>query len=618
MINYIKLILTAVFLITFHSTIQAATIITAPIDSRPISIEYMENLTNLGGDTFLTTDKKFLDYFSDGGAKDHFADSKAVREEIRKMVEENADDTTTVIINTTTYMTGGLVGSRCANCYEDYESALKEFRALITKYQQPYYYVNLAMPRNLPETRGNTIWPENEKVRGLGYYYLKFHKDSALKDYISKKFFRVTPTQMFMEWSYVENKKMELGSQSLTEWEKEYLEYIESNYKKNEKYQNYFIQYQKPFELTAQLFESVLRWQKEGLLDEIIIGNDDFQLPESISYLYKNAENDWIPLENGTPIKFSFSRTYMTTGKNSIYQRICNTYGQETASLAQKGSGEKINFIFGMDEIPQLIYARDCSRRNELTTNFTVTGMNNKEIVADYDVLSASKLVNNAFNFVQRADKKTEKQSHLFVIDYNNKEREASGQTINTMNKFFKQGDMIGLIELYNNDVLNSGANDVFQLLVENSKKPYEISIGQLAFYSAWNTNANAIGLGVAHGQVYGIAQQQQQETKPFLEAQLQILGQHALEDGIYTVKTKRQMSRDGFQPENKDKLISTSLYDLIQPQIIENAVQSAVFSMNNKKYKAEKFELIDYNFPWKRAFDCYLKFKVTVKEYQN
>ena len=74
-----------------------------------------------------------------------FADSKKVRELIRENVSKNNSSDTTVIINTSSYFTGGLVGSRCAAQYENTDTALKELLSLVTDYTQPKYYINITV-----------------------------------------------------------------------------------------------------------------------------------------------------------------------------------------------------------------------------------------------------------------------------------------------------------------------------------------------------------------------------------------------------------------------------------------------------------------------------------------
>ena len=89
---------------------------------------------------------------------------------VRENVKNVSSKDTTVIINASSYFTGGLIGSRCASQYQNTDEALKELLSLVTDYPQPKYYVNIAMPRNLPESRGQEIWPDDEKIKGLGAF----------------------------------------------------------------------------------------------------------------------------------------------------------------------------------------------------------------------------------------------------------------------------------------------------------------------------------------------------------------------------------------------------------------------------------------------------------------
>ena len=216
-------------------------------------------------------------------------------------------ENTTVIINTSSYMTGGLVGSRLGDNYGDFKEALNELENLTEEYDKPSYYVNLSMPRTLPETRMNTIWRDNKKYRGMGYYYIKNNPEIEDAKYISQKLSLVTPTQLIMEWSYVENKKSELGESSLTSWEKDFIKHFNSVYRAYEPYKTYLSKYVMPFSSVSEIFSRLMKMQEKGKIDEIIISNDDFQIPDFITYFNKKGA-DWIPKENGAPIKFSFAR----------------------------------------------------------------------------------------------------------------------------------------------------------------------------------------------------------------------------------------------------------------------------------------------------------------------
>ena len=68
----------------FPLSVSAATVITSPVDSRPISTSYLENLVSINNDKLITIDNSYLDMFTADTEK--FADSKKVRELIRENV----------------------------------------------------------------------------------------------------------------------------------------------------------------------------------------------------------------------------------------------------------------------------------------------------------------------------------------------------------------------------------------------------------------------------------------------------------------------------------------------------------------------------------------------------
>lgn len=623
--NYIlkTLILSIIFL--FSSVyVKGATIITSPIDSRPISTDYLGNLASIAGDKFISVSKENLDYFSAVDADNHFADSKKVREELKEIVKNNNTEDTTVIINTSSYITNGLVGSRCGINYVDYEDALNDLYSLITENHNPSYYINLSMPRTLPETRFNTIWrtDNNEPLVGLGYYYLQYNKDTPLKEYITKKLSYVNASQFLLEWSYIENKKKELGEEFLQPWEKDFLYVFNRDYKFYEPYKSYVYKYKLPYYTVSTMLRSLLRWQKEGLLDEIIISNDDFQLPDSIIYIYNNSNENWITLEKETPVKFSFARTYMTTGITSITNQIEDFYGEDEIYLALKGLSDKVNFVFGTDEVPQLIYARDLSKRLDLSSDINIIKSSDNDIIEKFDVMGVDQLLKSGVNFVKASKKKTDKQFDLFVFDYIDKGKTKVDDMITKMENSFSENDNVGLIEIFRSDTLNTGENNLFKQLLANAENQLEISVSDLSCYSAWNTNANAIGLGIAHAQVYGISEQKTENPINFIKAQTKMLSQHIFEDGIYTIQCKRLLANEGFVPSKEDRIKSDKLYSILNVDEITRAINKKIYTINEKSYKIDSLNLVQYNFPWGRNFECFLDFDVniseTIKDRQN
>ncbi|MBR1736149.1 MAG: DUF4127 family protein [Firmicutes bacterium] len=599
-----------IFSILMVTSVRAATIITAPVDSRPVSVDYLEKLTRLNNDEFICVDKQYLDKFTQTGSGDHIADSAEVRRQIDEYVSTHNTSDTTVIINTSSYLTNGLVGSRIGNSYSDLESALAQLHTLISTYKEPTYYINISMPRTLPEKRLNAVWRDTKPVKGLCYYYLKYNESSPNRSYINSNLVRVHPIQLLLEYVYLYNKQQELGKDNIALWEKEFIEEFDKNYKKNEPYKSYIENYIRPYRCTSQIYSKVSAWNKAGLIDEIIIGVDDFQLPDSMIYLSANEPGDWIGYdENGAPIKYSYARTYLLNGEGSIYKKLVSDIGRSDALDSYNARGKNINFIFGTDEIPQLIYARDVSKRTGLSANFTLhTG--SADGISKYDLLANEKILRNAISFVSYSKKKTKGEFDLFIYEYGNKNNSCEN-TYQMMNSKYRSGSDIGLIELF-----DGNSNLLFNKLA-NTQSDTDFDMTDLSMYCAWNTSANAIGLGVAHAQVYSAAKQTTTDDKKFIAAQTDILITHLLEDGKYTNHGKKALSNKGYIPTADNSHNNEELYNILDPQPILDKFSGKIYTLNDKSYEIDNCILTDYDFPWTRLFDCYLNITCDVNEYK-
>lgn len=604
----LKLLISALISTIFiASPAFAGTVITSPIDSRPISTDYLGNLAALGGDEYIPLDKSTLDFFSVYDSLNHFGDSNATRSQLLDLVSQHNSEDTTVIINTSSYITGGLVGSRCGINYLEYTQAMNDLHTLITSNPNPKYYINLSMPRSLPETRFNQVWRNEDTIKGLAYYYIQRNPNCADRYTLNKTYARVTPVQFLMEYGYVQNKYTELGREALTPWESDFLDNFNHRYLTKEPYKSYLYRYKLPYFATSNIFRQLMHWQEEGLIDEIIISNDDLQLPNSITYFY-NQGADWVNTQDGTPVKYSFARSYMSVAPNSIYSQLKAKHGEEEQNKALQGKHNSINYVFGTDEIPQLIYARDLSKRKGITTDFnSYISTHNKE-VGTYDVIPVSDLVSADINFVTAGNtQRTDTEFDLYLYDYKETYDKKASDFISQMDASYNKGNSVGLIEIFSADTLNTGANNVFKTLLNNGVNNNSLSITQLASYSAWNTNANAIGLGVAHSQVYGIASQLTDNPELFLTNQVKMLSQHIFEDGIFTIQVKRTLGNEGFKPTEDDIIKSPKLYSLLQVDDITKAFLNTTYDYDNSTYSIDKFELAEYNFPWCRNFECYI-----------
>lgn len=594
-----KLILTMIFTALFYCSVNADTIINVPIDSRPISTDYLENLAEIGRDKYISMDKKNMDFFSSYEPDNHMGNSSEIRKELKEVIENNNNPYTTVIINTSTYITNGLVGSRCGINYKDYKEALEELRAVMSENPQPRYYVNMPMPRTLPETRFNKIWPDNNTIKGIAWYYLQENPNSEDEKEISQ-YVNIKPEQILMEYSYVENKAYELGGYNkLTKWERNFIHSFNSKYRNSAPYKQYIEYYKSTYENCADMFSLLLEYKKQGILDEIVVSNDDLQLPNSITYFAsKNA--DWIQKEEGSPIKYSFARTYLKTAPTSIMRVLRDSYGAKELSLSNMGMGNSINIINGTDEVPQLIYARDYSKRKNLSTRINVINNKITENVGAYDVKRFGSVTNAAINFAAgNTGIYTEKPVDMYVYDY-----AAEGNAdyiLSGINKSITRGNNTALIELFGTGSVNNG-NYIFNRLLENDK------ISGLCAYSAWNTHGNAIGLGIAQAVVFSVAQEKSNSPYDTAEAQAEMLLQHFIEDGVYTSRVKRELANKGYRPNVDDRIHSQMLYEMLEPEKLVNSLKGHTVSIKGEDYVINELNVDKTAFPWGRTFDILIE----------
>lgn len=586
-------ILTLAFIFITTTEIFAASIFTAPIDSRPVSCDYLERLAAVGGDGFTCVSTDSLDFFSGKADLDHNGDSPSVREQIYKMAAENNNADSTFIINMTSYLTGGLVGSRSGVNYTDGAEAVEALEKLMTDFPAPNYYINISMPRTLPDNRFGDIWTDDKTYEGLGSFYLKANPKSNKAYEIAASYAHVSAAQLLLEWSYVKNHKS-MGE--LTDWEQAFLKYFNTNYETKDPYKQYLSSYKAPYSAISEISRKIMQLYKKGLDFELIISEDDFQLPDFIIFL-----NDESLMTD--EIKYSFALNYM---ENFLLGEAKDTYGVTELEKALEGKGSHLNFIFGTDEVPQLIYARDLSKRTGFIPNLFLKGENITSSVAKFDVKSSNELFNSAVNFVICGVRRTPRQTDMFLFDYNGEKNYT--QFISQMEADYNSGNSVALIELYTTEETTTGNNYLFKLLKQRSEENADFGFHSLAAFSAWNTSANAIGLGVAHAAVYSI-KSEISNSKEFNKANLEMLLSHGLEDGIYNCDIKRALY--GYYPywdeNNKEKLMS-----LFEEAYLTGCFENKSYETDEGTMTVKEAALKECSFPWMRTFECLTQIEIS------
>jgi hypothetical protein len=582
------------------ATAKASTIINVPIDSRPVSDDYLGRLAEMGGDEYIAVSKENMDYFPADSSKSRFGNSKKVREELKELVSGHNNEDTSVIISTTTYITNGLVGSRCGSNYADYKEALSDLKELAQSCDKPRYYVYMPMPRALPETRLNSVWCDDDKYKGLAAFYLEANPDCDKAEDIKNGYEYVTPSQLLMEYGYVENKALERGGNKYLEsWELSFLKYFKQSYLNNDKYSDYINDYILPYKATADIFDTLLEYKQSGLIDEILVGNDDLQLPSSLVYL---SSLGLVDLSfNGSIPKYSFARSYMQGRTNSVEASLQKTVGVKEKALALLGRNDSINIIRGADELPQLIYARDYTRRKNITPKYRLVFNTLTAGVDEFDVITPVEIARAATNYAcANVGKYTEKSFDMYIFDY--ADFWSSESIMKEMGKSVKAGNDVGLVELLD---MSHPTNSIYKNMIASGGN---IDIKDISVYSAWNTNANAIGLGVAQAQVWAVAAATTDNPSSTFKLSSELLAQHCLEDGEYTAHGKLTLVNNSYVPKVGDSDECEALRSTLNEEAVLSALTGKECKIDGEELVLDNIKLEKATLPWERTFDCYVQ----------
>lgn len=529
-------------------------IVTAPIDGRPISLEYLRNLVYMGGDSFFSVDKAYLDKGPTDAQRGFiFGNPSAVRSNLALLVGARNLTSTIVIISTTSYINGGLVASRVPTSYNEAAGALSDLDLLTTNYSNPVYYISVPMPRNQPDPRFD--WPLITDY-GLPYFYNNDPANIAAGKSIPSGNF--TPeTNLFVnlltEWAYVSDKQV--SGYKLSTWENQFKTYFESKYLTSSvspQYNgvSYLTIYENLYRSAGNLIKALIDRKRSGKIDELIIGIDDINLPTFYARYPSLATKD----DAGAPMKFGWPRKYL----NEVKAYHGTLYNRDDVILGENGDSTAINYISGVDEIPQLIYARDLTRRTGFRTNFIVdyTQEKNPTLSKTYvganDLLSSEATINQRLNFVTKRGypAKVSRPFRLFVHNWDTSGamlRNAFGTVpaapyplpepaavnfARTVFNHFSKNENVGILDLA------TGKVDWQLFRALGMISGYNRT--QLACYSGWNTVGNAAGLGIAHAQVFGILDYYN-AVRGMWSWHACLLSQHLLEDGIYNTKIREE-----------------------------------------------------------------------------
>ena len=176
------------------------------------------------------------------------------------------------------------------------------------------------------------------------------------------------------------------------------------------------------------------------------------------------------------------------------------------------------------------------------------------------------------------------------------------------MKKDYNKGNNIGLIEIFAG--VGSSKKVFKDILSDNKAYP---SVTELSSYSAWNTNGNAIGLGVAHSQVYAVSEQVHHNPSVIGDTQLKILARHIYEDGVYTGYVKLALANEGYKPGTGETYNSAYLKSMFDETPVN--FKGKICRVGGSEYFIKKLDMKAYGFPWRRIFEVYLDFDIKTEK---
>jgi len=537
------------------------TIVNVPIDSRPITrsnFEYLVNAAGFGYKEIAIGLDKNNDYYENG-------DYNKVINETKNVVSKINNENTTVIINTSSYLFGGLMNSRGINAYQSINQKISSLTSLLTMYSDVKYYVTFIIPRTKPEERVINVYGlyHDKPVSGLQCFY-EMENGVSQKD-CSKTTFKMAT----MEWAYLKS----LQKHNIKVWNQipAYVKKFYTNfediytgdfalYKENgisapELYENVFI--------NSDLYlNSLLSLKKNGYIDELIIGIDDFEIPE---YLKCGSDTSWVPKDSfGNIIKYGFAY--------DLYKK--------TSEI----ENDDLNF-FGADEINYLILAREVIRKKEKKVNFNYNVLKTMYEIQTYDRNNSIDTIERYINFINEYGDLNYKKSIL--IEFVN--------STNCSNKSF-------LKSIKNK--INDSSKNLFLLQVDSgpfcknvalSLNDNDKSIFQIPVISGWNTFGNALGIGLSRSIVYTDLDEElgTEDISPELKTRLinyiktQIIA--VLEDSIY----------------NSNKSIAN--LNLEGNSVLNNHINfNFTFNIGKYNYSINGVSFKAFN-PWNRYFEVHI-----------
>ena len=443
-----------------EETSETRTIINVPNDSRPVTRSNFETLVKASGFNYIEVNSGLDSY---NGSTWYAGNINTVQNDLAVKIANTKTDNKSVILNLSSYMFGGLIGTRNPLMYTEnnINNSLTKLENLIQNNPNTTFYINAVIPRTLPDVRAYN-W-------GNGTY----------KNILGKT---TSYTQAFSEWAYLYYLEQD-NNAAYIKVPSKYKDYKDDFYRENKTNCDLYINMFRETKnlLTGTKYKSNL----EKILDDynnvvLTLGVDDYELPDAIEELSKDAVNNWIPFENGFATKYCGGYNVYKDVYAELKNKIINTYA--------------------VDEVNHIILAREISKtrgsRVKVSPNYSPSNVSG--FVGSYSRNSNTEIISNFIKFINEETKNNGIPVNIKAYLY--ADNSTMDSYVNNIYSAVNKGDNVMLVSLNHYSTTKIDKENAMKLFNNILEKG---SMFNIASYGGWNTNGNAIGIQLAKNVVY-------------------------------------------------------------------------------------------------------------------
>ena len=552
--------------INIGDPVNSVSLVNVPIDSRPITRSNFEHLVNATNFNYIEVSNGLDSYDANGY---HSGSIETIQSNLEEYLKSNSLNST-VILNLSSYIFGGLINSRNPDLYynEIYEKNLGILEDLIEAYPNNRFYINFTIPRAYIEDRVNAYENANTYIT------------DTLNNYVYSDMSSINFMYAIEQWSYIYFMKL-MNPMNY--------QIIMQNSTVNNFYNDFYNKYKNDCSKYVNMYEQstlILKILKEisDENDNVIINYslDDPTLSDYVTQFEYTISSFIVRDSEDNIIKYN--------GTNYVYEYANNLFGNDYVNLSS------------VDDYNHVVLARELNRVNNRKTiiNKNYSSSDLKDYVGPYDSLTLAELFEQDQNFIN-ADVSSETVEYINSYYAINLSEDQKNSYINSINS------------LGNNKMIISNSYDVSDIQILSDTVLENFSVFNFASFGGWNTNANAIGTQIGRTVAYISLFNDINDcidsnicTKTSLTPELlnrvnnydktRLIG--VLEDSVYNLLAYK----------NINTLSSNIYYNYFLNEFFSTKFDFAGYQYN---YSASN-SLIEYSNPWSRNFE--IKYEIVLK----